>query len=201
MDASGGRAERRVSADTEASLESISPRRSDSMRNCSCTCTNTPSPCADETRLLVDGGGILRRRLGGGSRKRSIMSTSSFTSGRTMRARMKYSTASSPRRVAAWKCACCSIRIGCFGLLALALCAVGRGRRQVCLVPHRASLAQSLDFHSAESSEAPDHRLRILFCRRDEHWAANTRAKIRRLVPGAISRSRITGARGAKDSR
>src|SRR5262245_34847446 len=44
-----------ASVPTPKRVSSISPRRSDSMRNCSCTCTNYAISCADETRLLVDG--------------------------------------------------------------------------------------------------------------------------------------------------
>ena len=55
MDASGGRAERRVSADTEASLEHLTPQERQHAQLLSHLHEYAIS-CADSTRLLVDGG-------------------------------------------------------------------------------------------------------------------------------------------------
>jgi cardiolipin synthase len=99
MDASGGRAERRVSADTEASLEHLTPQERQHAKLLLHLHEYAIS-CAEETRLLVDGGAFFAA-LGNGSRKRGIMCISNFTSGRTIRGRMKCSTASPPLPVEA----------------------------------------------------------------------------------------------------
>ena len=65
MDASGGRAERRVSADTEASLEHLTPQERQHAKLLLHLHEYAIS-CADETRLLVDGSaffGALGQRI------------------------------------------------------------------------------------------------------------------------------------------